>query len=178
MAVTSRDLRSTKSLGQSRQSAIAFPSRSVNGMAYLVVFMFVLAAANILFSSLSEWARIKLDDIRYGRPRTFHLTAYVGHEEQSGMPTHLIGMNMDRRVIVIEIPGGDASKARTLVGPYLFGAGEDLTPVKLRLLDVNRDGQDDLIVSVKAEEMIYMNENGTFRLITPEERQQIQQQGY
>jgi hypothetical protein len=60
-----------------------------------------------------------------------------------------------------------------LVGPYLFGAGEDLTPVKLRLEDLNRDNTPDLIVSVKDEEMVYINRDNQFQLITPEERLQI-----
>src|SRR5690349_10337699 len=104
MAVTSRDMRSseTQRLASVQRSAhrttITLPSRSVNGLAYVVTLLFVVLAANALFSSLSDWARIKLDDVRYGRPRTFQLTSYVGHEEQEGMPTHLIGMNLDRRI--------------------------------------------------------------------------------
>ena len=77
--------------------------------------------------------------------------------------------------VVIEIPGGDASKTRTLTGPYLFGAGEDKTPVLLRLEDLNRDGARDLIVNVKNEEIVYINKDGQFQPLTPEERARLAQ---
>jgi len=59
----------------------------------------------------------------------------------------------------------------------LFGAGEDLTPVTMRLTDVNGDGGADLIVRVKDEEMVYANRDGAFSLISAEERQRLMQQG-
>jgi hypothetical protein len=74
---------------------------------------------------------------------------------------------------VIEIPGGDPAKTRTLTGPYLFGADEDKTPVLLRLEDLNRDGAKDLIVSVKNEEIVYLNNDAEFKPITPEERTRL-----
>jgi hypothetical protein len=77
--------------------------------------------------------------------------------------------------MIIEIPGGDASKTRTLTGPYLFGAGEDKTPVLLRFDDLNRDGSKDLIVNVKNEEIVYLNKEGQFQPITPEERTKLTQ---
>jgi hypothetical protein len=114
--------------------------------------------------------RIWIDDVRYGRPRTTHLSAYVGHSEQPGQPTHFVAMNLNRRVVVIAMPGGDSSKAQTLQGPYLFGAREDLTPVQMRVADVNQDTLDDLIIGVKNEEIIYINSGDSFRLISDEER--------
>src|SRR5205085_7367435 len=99
----------------------------------------------------------------------------VGHNDGAGTPTHFIAMNLNRQVVVLEIPGGDASKIRTITGPYLFGAGEDKTPVVLRFDDLNRDGSQDLIVNVKNEEIAYLNKNGEFQNITPEERVQLNQ---
>ena len=54
--------------------------------------------------------------------------------------------------------------------PFKTGADEDKTPVLLRLDDLNRDGAKDLIVSVKNEEIVYLNRDGEFKPITPEER--------
>jgi hypothetical protein len=84
-------------------------------------------------------------------------------------------MNLNRQVLVIEIPGGDPSQLRTITGPYLFGAGEDKTPVQLRFDDLNRDGSQDLIVAVKNEEIVYLNKDGQFQPITPEERSKLTQ---
>jgi hypothetical protein len=124
----------------------------------------------LVANSLISWGRIKIDDLRYGRPRTMHLTGQVGHNDTYGTPTQFVAMNLNRRVVVFEIPGGDVAKTRTLTGPYLFGAGEDLTPVRLQLAQVNADQETDLVVSVKDEEIIYINENGSFRLINDAER--------
>ncbi len=140
-----------------------------------VQFGVSILLASLCFSLATGWGRIWIDDLRYGRPRTQHVTGTVGHNEASGEPTHFITMNLNRRVVVIELPGGDVSKAQTLQGPYLFGANEDLTPASARLEDVNGDGKNDLIVAVKREEVIYINTGESFRLINADERQQLGQ---
>jgi hypothetical protein len=156
---------------------VSIPRGSVGTIAYIVTGILALLALYVLLSSVVGWGQVLWDDMRYGRPRTFHLTANVGRAEEAAAPTHLIAMNLDRQVVIMEIPGGDASRTRTLPGPYLFGAGEDLTPVTMRLADMNGDGAADLIVRVKNEEMVYLNREGGFNLITAEERQQLIQAG-
>ncbi len=171
MAVQSRELRGE------RRTTLNLPIRNVGSIAYIVTGLLALLAIYVLLSSVIGAGRVFLDDIKYGRPRTFHLSANVGRPEEANAPTHLIAMNLDRQVVIMEIPGGDATKVRTLPGPYLFGAGEDLTPVTMRLADVNGDNAPDLIVRVKDEEMVYVNRDGSFSLITAEERQRLMQQG-
>ncbi len=171
MAVTSRDLRNE------RRPAVSIPRGNVGSIAYIVTGLLALLAIYVLLSSVIGWGRTLMDDMRYGRPRTFHLSANVGRPEEANSPTHLIAMNLDRQVVILEVPGGDSAKTRSMPGPYLFGAGEDLTPVTMRLVDVNGDSTPDLIVRVKDEEMVYINRDGGFNLITAEERQQLVQQG-
>jgi hypothetical protein len=127
-------------------------------------------AVYVAVSAAVEWTSIKLDDLQYGRPRTAQLDAFVGHGEADGVPTHFIAMNLSRRVTVIELPGGDGSKATTIIGPYLFGANEDLTPVQASAQDVNGDGKPDLVVSAKNEQLIYLNDGAAFKLITQEQQ--------
>lgn len=171
MAVQSRELR------PQRRAAVTIPAGNVGNIAYIVTGVLALLAVYVLLSSVIGWGQVVIDDMKYGRPRTFHLTANVGRPEEANAPTHLIAMNLDRQVVIMEIPGGDATKVRTLPGPYLFGAGEDLTPVTMRLADMNGDGAADLVVRVKDEEMVYLNRDNSFSLITAEERQQLLQQG-
>jgi hypothetical protein len=171
MAVQSRDLRNE------RRPQISLPVKNVGNIAYLITGVLALLAVYVLLSSLIGAGRVFMDDLQYGRPRTFHLTANVGRAEEANAPTHLIAMNLDRQVVIVEIPGGDSTKVRTLPGPYLFGAGEDLTPVTMRLADMNGDTTPDLVVRVKDEEMVYINRDNSFTLITAEERQQLIQQG-
>ena len=132
-----------------------------------------ILALYVALSALFSFLQVKMDDIQYGRPRTTHLDAYVGHAgEQPGQPSHFIALNLDRRVVVIELPGGDTKDASTITGPYLFGDNEDLTPVKLSSEDINGDGAPDLLLTVKNEELIYINDKAknSFHLLTPEER--------
>ncbi len=88
------------------------------------------------------WTQVKLDDFHYGRPRTTKLAASVGHNEANGALTQFVAMNLNRQVTVMEFPGGDATKPRVIVGPYLFGRAEDLTVIKLRTEDVNGGRQE------------------------------------
>jgi hypothetical protein len=102
------------------------------------------------------------------------MDAYVGQNEAEGVPSHFIAMNLNRRVTIVEFQGGDPSKVNTIIGPYLFGQGEDLTPVQLSSRDLNGDEKADLIVSVKSEQLLYLNDGNAFRLATPEERSGIE----
>ena len=136
------------------------------GLAALVALYVALTAA-------VGFAQVTLDDIRYGRPRTAQMDLYAGHAgEAPGQPSHFLALNLDRRVVVIELPGGDPQHALTITGPYLFGAGEDLTPVQLSASDVNGDGAPDLLLTVKNEQLVYLNDpaKSTFHLMTPQER--------
>lgn len=151
------------------------PQPRANRMPYFLAALLALAALALMANSLLTWTQIKIDDVRYGRPRTTSLNGFVGHNETSGVPSQFVAMNVNRRVIVFELPGGDPAQTRTLTGPYLFGANENLTPVRLRLALINDDQAADLVVSVKNEEIVYINENSNFRLITPEERTTHQQ---
>jgi hypothetical protein len=181
MAVTSRNLKSTATHRATRTLSInpPRPARAANlpnGLFYTLVLLLVIVLVNLIMSPVLSWGRTKLDDIRYGRPRTVQTAAFVGHDETNGLPSHFVAMNLERRVVILEMPGGDASKTRTIIGPYLFGAGEDLTPVLLRFEDVNADKRPDMLVNVKQEEMVYINdaaENG-FRIITAEELSRLQ----
>lgn len=172
MAITSRDLH--QPAPRHLVSDAQWPVQIGRLGSYVRLGLWILFAAMCL-SALSGWGKIWIDDVRYGRPRTHQLSGRVGHNEAGGELTHFVAMNINRRVVVIELPGGDVAKAQTLQGPYLFGANEDLTPVILRVQDINADGKNDLIVGVKHEEIVYVNTGDAFRLITAEERQQMEQ---
>ena len=129
-----------------------------------------------VLSALLSFVQVKADDIAYGRPRTTHLDGFFGHAgEQAGQPSHILALNLDRRIVLIELPGGDTQGASTITGPYLFGANENLTPVQLQSADINGDGNPDLLVDVKNEQLVYINDKdkNSFHLITAEERARL-----
>lgn len=177
MAVRSQEMRNTNAHSRVIQPRpmIAVPSIRFHSIAYVVTGLLALLAIYAIMGNVMTWGSDRLNDLRYGTTRTFQMDAVVGHEDGNGTPTHLIALNLNRQVMVIEIPGGDPSKTRTLTGPYLFGANEDQTPVLLRLDDLNKDGTKDLIVNVKNEEIVYLNREGQFQPITPEERVKLMQ---
>jgi hypothetical protein len=166
MAVTQKTLRSAHG---ARPRGATFPlrlHRAVYGVTLILAAVAIYAVVGLLVGK----ANVLIDDVRYGRPRTMQLDAYVGHDEASGQPTHLMALNLNRQATVVELPGGDPTKARTIAGPYLFGADEHLTPVLLSLRDMDGDGTVDLLLDVRSEQIVYLNKNGAFRLPTADEQ--------
>ncbi len=147
--------------GQAKPAAIAIGGTAAVLFAYLLI------------STVVGWLGTKADDLQYGRPRTFQTDAYVGHNETSGNPTHFVAINLNHQVDIIELPGGDVTKARAISGPYLFGTDEDLTPVRLEVRDLNGDAKPDLLVNVKNEQVVYINGGDDFHLMTAAERATI-----
>jgi len=161
MAVTSREL------GKNMPTL----PRSLGLATYVLTFALAALAIHVLVGAVVERARVTLDDLRYGRPRTAHVTGYVGHgAEGAGRPTHIVAMNLERQVVVLELPGSDPQQARSLPGPYLFGERQDLAPVVLLLQDMDGDGLQDLVLTVSNEQVVYLNREGVFRLPTAEEQ--------
>ncbi|HEX7735304.1 MAG TPA: hypothetical protein VF458_10575, partial [Ktedonobacteraceae bacterium] len=73
---------------------------------------------------------------------------------------HFIAMNLNRHIVVIEIPGGDPSRAVIYSGGELFGNGQDLAPVTLIFSDVNGDSKPDMLIHVTDQTIVFTN-NGT-----------------
>lgn len=166
MAVTQRSLRSA----QPRGAAIP---RWLHSAIYGVTIILAAVAIYVVVGLLVGRAHAMVDDLRYGRPRMLQLDAFVGHNEASGQPTHLMALNLNRQITIIELPGGDASRARTIAGPYLFGADEDLTPPQMLLRDMDGDGNVDLLLDIRNERIVYLNKDGVFRLPKPEEQSRL-----
>ena len=151
----------------------AAPRRAWRARFHWLVFvglaMLVMIIGWLAFTALSSWWQTTQDDWHYGRPRTFQIDAVVGHDDSPSHPSHFIAINLDRHVVVIELPGGDASKARIYNGPTLLGPGQDLTPVTLSFRDVNGDGLLDMLINVAGSQIIFYNEHGSFRPPRPGE---------
>jgi hypothetical protein len=131
-------------------------------LVFVGIAMFIMIIGWVAFSALGSWWQTTQDDWHYGRPRTFQTDAVVGHNDSSSNPSHFIAVNLNRHVLIVELPGGDATKARIYSGPILIGQGQDLAPVTLSFQDVNGDGLLDMIVNVQDAHFVYINGNGTF----------------
>ncbi len=130
----------------------------------LLAGMLVMALLGMALINLGTWWRIHQDDVQYGRPRTFQVDTVVGHNDSKNNPTHIICINLNRHVQIIELPGGDASHARIYTGPVLFGDGQDLTPVTAEIRDVNNDGKLDMVVHIQDQQLLFLNDGTQFHL--------------
>jgi hypothetical protein len=140
---------------------------------YVGLAMLVMLVGWIALSSLASWWQVTQDDWHYGRPRTFQIDAVVGHNDSAAHPSHFLALNLQRHVEIIEMPSGDATKAKIYIGPVLIGQGQDLAVVKLSFKDVNGDGKPDMIISIQDSRFVFINENGSFRPARPGENIQF-----
>jgi len=135
----------------------------------VIVGMLVMAALVVALSAIGSWWQVHQDDVMYGRPRTFQIEAVVGHNDSPSNPSHFIFVNLNRHVVIIELPGGDSTHARIYNGPTLFGDGQDLTPVTAEFRDVNGDGKPDMIIHIQDQRLVFINDGTQFRPLQPGE---------
>ncbi len=147
-----------------QQAAQARPYAIAAGIAVSVLVIYL--AINTTISFLGQ----KADDLTYGKIRKVDLQAYVGHNETPDHPTYFIAANLDQKVGVIEVPGGDWSKARAIAGPYLFGKDASKIPVHLSVSDVGCNGKPALLEEINGEQIVYINSGTDFHLMTAAER--------
>lgn len=149
--------------------------RNAHPLLYLGIGMLGMLALWTILVGFISWYNTTMDDIHYGRPRTYQTDYYVGHNESPGNPSHFIAINLHGRIEVIEFPGGDASKARIFLGPQLFTSNSDLVVVTLRFVDVNGDHKPDMVVNFQGSQVVFINDQGTFRPLRADERPAVEQ---
>jgi len=142
----------------------------IHPLLYLSLGMLVTLATLAVLSVVTSWFVTTLDDLHYGRPRTFQIDAYVGHNESAGVPSHFIALNLRGHLEIIEFPGGDATHARIYLGPQLYGPDADVVPVTLSFTDVNGDHRPDMVLHFQGNQVIFINEAGKFRPARPQEQ--------
>lgn len=113
-------------------------------------------------AALAWWSNHQLDTT-YGKPRTYQTDQVVGHADSTDHPTHFVAINLNSRVTIIEIPGGDNSHARIYSGPTLYSDNGNLTPVTLEFRDVNGDGKVDMLVHIGDQQITYLNDGTQFK---------------
>jgi len=137
---------------------------------YLLIGMTATLVLWMVLSTAAGWVSTWMDDLHYGLPRTFQTDARVGHNEQSGQPSHFIAINLHRRIEIIEFAGGDPAQTRIYMGPELYHANDDLVPVELKFADLNNDGKPDMVVLYQGQHLVYINDGKSFRLSTQAEQ--------
>jgi hypothetical protein len=131
------------------------------GLVPIGVGMLLMLSIVIAGSGLVGWVQTSWDDLHYGRPRTFQMDAFVGHETGS-TPSHFIAVNLQGQIDIIELPGGDAAHARMYVGPRIYGPGAELVPVTLRFVEGAQPHHPDMLILFQNTQVVFHNAGGTF----------------
>jgi len=154
---------------QERQTdALPHPRYRPHWLVFVGLALIIMIAGWVLFTVVANWWAVTQDNWHYGYPRTYQCDAVVGHNHDStANPTHFIALNLNGQVEIIEIPAGDAAKAKIYVGPSLVGTNANLAPVTLSFADVNGDGKVDMIVHVQGGQFVFVNTGSEFRPATP-----------
>jgi len=139
------------------------PPRKLHWSLILGIGMLLMLALWVLGSyALTWWQNHQLDSI-YGMPRTYQTDQVVGHSDSTDHPTHFVAINLNGRITIIEIPGGDSSHARIYSGPTLLTDNGDSIPVILEFKDVNGDSKVDMIVHIGDQKIVYLNDGTQFK---------------
>lgn len=167
MAVTSNTLKPRARAGRRVSPAALFAA---------VTYILLLLALAALVQRGAAWAQERADDVRFGTPRTVHLSGVVGGDSAAA-PTRFVGLNLDGQLSILVLPAGDSGRLSVLPGPYVVGRDGAKAVPELALADLSGDGQADLLLTVRGETVVYINHGGEFALITAEERARLQAPG-
>jgi hypothetical protein len=96
---------------------------------------------------VTSWYQGVQNDWTYGKERHIEINAVVGHNDSSTSPSHFTGENNNGDIYVIELPGGDTTKAHIYQITTIPG-NEGNPPLKVSFQDLNRDGKLDLLVQI------------------------------
>ena len=123
------------------------PKIQLHWLVFAGVSLLLMIAGWIAFTDLGSWWQTHQDDSTYGNPRTYQTDAVVGHEDSSSNPSHFIALNLKGEILVLELPGGNATKARSYPITSLPG-NQNNPPVKIIFQDLNHDGKVDMLIQI------------------------------
>ncbi|MFM2308826.1 MAG: hypothetical protein RLY87_947 [Chloroflexota bacterium] len=129
-----------------------------------------IVALYVAVTSLFQWGSVQLAEVAYGATRTFHTDAFVGINDHVDQPSHFVAMNVNRQIVIMQIPAGDTTQTRVINGPALTGHNAASTPVLLTFRDTNNDTRPDMIVTAGSQSYVYLNRVNQFVLMPIEER--------
>src|SRR5258708_35678534 len=87
--------------------------RGAHPLLYLGTGMLAMLALWTVLSLAVSWGSTTWNELQYGRPRTFHVDAFVGHNEAGGTPSHFTPPNLHGPFESTELPAPDSSKLPT-----------------------------------------------------------------
>ena len=86
-------------------------ARKFHWLWYVGIAFLMMVSGYAVLGALGTWWTNHTNDATYGYPRTYQCSAVVGHGDLAASPSQFIAENMYGHIIIIEIPGGNVSKA-------------------------------------------------------------------
>lgn len=141
----------------------ASASRASGSLVLPMVLGMLLAMIVVLVGQLLiGWVDNLWNELQYGSPRTYQVDEVVGHHDSIAHPSHFLAFNLHGQIEVIELPGGDVSRAKVYVVARLAGPQADLVPVILHFVPNQQTHELDMVVSFGGEQVVYRNGQGAF----------------
>src|SRR5258708_8249158 len=84
------------------------------------------------------------------------------NNESSANPTHFSAKNNKGRIIIVDFPADDASKAFIYTGPQLIGDGQERTPVTISFSLNAQTGRYDMVLHVQDQTYVFTNNGKKF----------------
>jgi len=117
-------------------------------LVFIGFFLLAMIGGYVGLSAIGQAWQKQQDDWTYGKTRTYQTDAVVGHNNDSNSnPSHFIAINLRGQILVIELPAGDASKARSYHITTVQG-NDGNPPVQVAFQDINGDGRHDMLVTI------------------------------
>ncbi|MGH2495179.1 MAG: hypothetical protein ACRDIV_10805 [Ktedonobacteraceae bacterium] len=139
------------------------PKRRLHWAFIFWIGMLAMLACYLLWNWGNAWWTTHQLDATYGFPRTWQTDQVVGIDDSQSHPSHFIFENLAGHVLIIFLPGGDASHAKIYMGPQIFGENPSSLPVTGEFKDVG-NGKVDMIVHIGGnQQIIYLNTGSDFK---------------
>lgn len=138
------------------------PKRRIHWVLILWIGMLSMIAFYLLWTWGSNWWTNHQLDNTYGFPRTYQVDEVVGHSDSTDHPSHFLFLNLNGHVLIIELPGGDASHTKIYSGPQIFADNPSSVPVTGEFKDLG-NGKIDMIVHIGEQRIIYINDGTQFK---------------
>ncbi len=123
------------------------PGRRYHPLVWTGAFLTLLILGWIGLNVVTAWFQSVQNDWTYGQKRHFDIDAVVGHSDSPANPSHFTAENRNGQIIVIELPGGNVSKAK-IYQIETIPNNIDNPPVRLSFQDMNGDGRPDMLVQI------------------------------
>jgi hypothetical protein len=149
--------------------------RTSGAVLTVLAYGLALVASLVLVQHGFQYAQRMVNSVQisHGAPLSARIVGYVGHGDERNYPTVIETYNVGGQISVLVAPGGDFRDLTVLEGPYVMGSDGPFEMARPDLRDITGDGHVDLLVTVRNETVVYVNDDGQFRLITGEERARL-----